>query len=174
MNLLVMFFVTFVAALMQAVLPAWIVMGQAKVPALAALVVYYALARERREMLVAAILAGLVQDGLGLIPFGYSPFAFCLMGLLIARFKELVFVHETLTHMLFGLLMGAGSVMVIYLLLVSTGLIDLPVATALLKASGTALLGAIATPLIFLGCARMDRLMGLAEGSEGASWQVYP
>ena len=174
MNLLVMFFVTFAAALIQAVVPAWGALGQAKVPALAAVVVYYALARERREMIAAAIFAGMVQDGLGLIPFGYSSFAFFLMGLLIAQSKDLVFVHETLTHMLFGLLMGAGSVVVIYLLLASTSLIELPVATALLKASGSALLGAVATPLIFLGCARMDRLMGLAAGSEGSSWQVYP
>jgi len=173
MNLLVMLFLMVAGALIQAVIPASPALGLAKVPALAAIVVYYALARHRRDMLWAAILAGLVQDGLGLIPFGYSSFAFCVMGLMIARFKELVFVHEMLTHMIFGVLMAAGYTLILFVLLTSTGLIEMPVSQAFHKAFGGALLGAAATPLIFHGCARMDRLMGLVETSD-TSWQEIP
>jgi rod shape-determining protein MreD len=172
-NLMVMLFVMMCGALIQAVLPASPALGQAKVPALAAIVVYYALARSRRDMLWAAIVAGLVQDGLGLTPFGYSSFAFCLMAVMITRFKELVFVHEMLTHMLFGVLMAAGSTLILFVLLTSTGLIEMPVAQAFHKAFGGALLGAVATPLIFHGCAHMDRLMGLVETSD-TSWQELP
>ncbi len=173
MNLLVMLFLLMCGAVIQAVIPASPALGQAKVPALAAIVVYYALARQRGDMLWAAILAGLVQDGLGLIPFGYSSFAFCLMALMIARFKDLVFVHETLTHMIFGVLMAAGSTLILFVLLTFTGLIQMPVAQALHKAAGGALLGAVATPLIFHGCVRMDRLMGLVESSD-SSWHELP
>jgi len=173
MNLLVMLFLMVCGALVQAVIPASPALGQAKVPALAAIVVYYALARQRRDLLWAAILAGLMQDGLGLIPFGYSSFAFCVMGLMLARFKDLVFVHETLTHMMFGVLMAAGSTFVLFVLLTSTGLIDMSSSQAFHKACGSALLGAAATPLIFHGCARMDGLMGLVETSD-TSWQEIP
>lgn len=173
MNLLVMLFLMIGGALIQAVVPASPALGQAKVPALAAIVVYYALARQRSDMLWAAIMAGLIQDGLGLIPFGYSSFALCLMGLMVARFKDLVFVHEMLTHMLFGVLMAVGSTLILFVLLTSTGLIEMPVSQAFHKAFGAALLGAVATPLIFRGCTRMDRLMGLVETSD-TSWQEIP
>lgn len=173
MNLLVMVCIVVCAAIIQAIIPASPALGQATVPALASVVVYYALARHRADMLWAAVLAGLLQDGLGLIPFGYSSCAFCLMGAMIARFKELVFVHEMLTHLLFGVLMAAGTTLLLFVLLTSTGLIEMPVLQAFHKAFGSALLGAVATPLIFHGCARMDRLMGLVESSD-TSWYGIP
>lgn len=173
MNALVLLVVTTLAALVQAIVPAWSGLGQAKVPALAAMVVYYALARHRRDLLWAAIVAGLVQDGMGLIPFGYSSFVFCVTGLIMARFKDLVFVQEQVTHMLFGALMAFGSTFFLYGLLFSTDLVQMPVSQALHKAAGSALLGAVATPLLFHGCARLDRLMGLVDASE-SSWQKVP
>lgn len=170
MNVLVMLTLTTVAALLQAVVPSSPSLGQANVPALAAVVVYYALARDRRDLVAIAILAGLIQDGMGLIPFGYSPVAFGVMGLLISKSKELVFVHEVLTHMLFGILMAVGSTCILYLLLTSTNLIDLRVSQALHRVAGSALVGAVATPLIFRGCAHLDRLMGLVESTD-SPWQ---
>lgn len=170
MNGLVMAFLLIAAALLQAVSPAAVLLGQARWPALAAVVVYYALARERRDWLWAAVLAGLIQDGMGLIPFGYSSFAFCLLAVSIARFRDVVFVHEAVTHMLFGGWMAAGSTLILYLLLTSTGLIALSVGQGLHKVAGAALLGVIVTPLTFYGCARMDQLLGLV-GSADSSWR---
>lgn len=170
MNGMVMCVLLTGAALIQAVIPSSPALGQAKVPALAAIVVYYALARDRRALLWAAIGAGLIQDGMGLIPFGYSSFVFTLMGSVIARFKDIVFVHETLTHMLFGIVMAVGSTFLLYLLLTSTGLIEMYASQAMQKAFGSALLGAIATPILFRGCARMDQLMGVVESTD-SKWQ---
>ncbi len=170
MNALVMGFILTVAALVQAVVPAPPWLGQAKLPALAAVVVYYTLARERRDWLWAAIMAGLLQDGMSLIPFGYSSFAFGLLAIHIARFRDVVFVHESITHMLFGSWMAAGSTLVLYVLLTSTGLIEWTVGQAGHKAVGAAALGLVATPWIFYGCARLDRLMGLVESTD-SSWQ---
>ncbi len=173
MNLLVMIFVLSLAALVQAVIPSSPLLGQAQVPAIGAVVVYYALARKRSDLIIAAIVAGVIQDGMGLIPFGYSSLAFGLVGVLIARFKEIVFVHEVLTHMLFGLLMASITVWVTYILLTSTGLIELPASFAFLKMCGSALLGALVTPLIFRACAWMDQLMGLVESSD-STWHELP
>lgn len=170
MNTLVLLFLIAVGALVQAMIPAIPELGLAKVPVLAAIVVYYALVRERRDLLWAAICAGLVQDAMGLIPFGYSPVAFGISGWMIARFKDLVFVHEVLTHMMFGLLMAALSTCVLFFLLTSTGLIEMTVSHALHKVAGTALLGAVITPLAFLGCSRLDRLMGLVDVPD-STWQ---
>lgn len=170
MNLLVMLTLTMIAALIQAVVPSSPALGQAKIPALAAIVVYYALARERRDLLMVVIIAGFVQDGMGLIPFGYSPVAFGVMGFMISKCKEIVFVHEVLTHMLFGVLVAAGTTCVLFILLTSTSLIDLHVSQAFHKIAGSALLGAVTTPLVFRGCAHLDRLMGLVESTD-STWQ---
>ncbi len=170
MNALVMLSLTILAALLQAVIPSFPRLGQANIPALAAIVVYYALARDRRDLITVAILAGLIQDGMGLIPFGYSPVAFGVMGVLISKCKELVFVHELLTHMLFGILMAVGSTLILYILLTSTNLIDLRASQALHRVAGSALLGAVATPILFRGCAHLDRMMGLVESTD-SPWQ---
>ena len=165
----VMLSVIMLAALAQAVLPGTPWLGHAKVPALMAVVVYYALARDRSDWLAAAILAGLVQDGMGLMPFGYSSFAFCVMALMVARFKDLVFVHETVTHMLFGLLTAAGVTFILYLLLRTGGGLEMGFGSALHKVMGTALLGAVVTPVIFMGCAHLDQLMGVVAPTD-TSW----
>ena len=170
MNGLVMLVLILGGALVQVVIPGSTALGSAKIPALAAIVVYYALARRRRDMLWAAVLAGMVQDGMGLIPFGYSSFAYCALGLMIARCKELVFVHEMITHMLLGFLMAFGATLLSFFLLTSTGLIEMNVSQAFHKAFGGALLGAVATPFVFRVCERLDRLMGLVESRDSA-WQ---
>lgn len=170
MNTLVMLSLTTLAALLQAVVPSFPSLGQANIPALAAVVVYYALARDRRDLIVVAILAGFIQDGMGLIPFGYSPVAFGLMGVLISKSKELVFVHEVITHMLVGILMAVGSTLILYLLLTSTNLIELRTSQALHRIAGSALLGTVATPVLFRGCAQLDHLMGLVESLD-SRWQ---
>lgn len=173
MNLVVMAVLITGAALLQAVLPGVPWLGHAKVPALGAVVVYYALARERSDWIWASVMAGLVQDGMGFMPFGYSPFGFCITALMVSRFKELVFVHEKITHMMFGFLMGAVSTVILFILLSSTNLIAMSVPHALHKALGSAALGAVATPFIFHACARLDACMGLVESST-SSWRELP
>lgn len=158
------------AALLQAVLPGTPWLGHAKVPALMAVVVYYALARDRSAWLTAAIIAGLVQDGMGFIPFGYSSFAFCVMALMVARFKDLVFVHEAITHMLFGLLAAAGVTLILFILLRTGSQLHMGMGAGLHKTLGTALLGAVATPILFLACAHMDQLMGVVAPTD-TSWR---
>jgi len=170
MNVVVLFFMLACGAVAQAVIPVWTSAAQAKAPVLMAMVVYYGLARDGRTLLWAAIVAGLMQDGLGSVPFGYSSVVFCATGWLVARFKDVVFAHEAFTHMLFGALAGAAHTFLLYLLLNGTDLLYMPFAVAFQKAMGTALLGALLTPFIFMWCAALDRKMGLVEEVD-TSWR---
>jgi len=170
MNFTVMLFVLACGAVVQAVIPIWTSAAQAKAPVLAAMVVYYALARDGRTLLWAAILAGLMQDGLGSVPFGFSSVTFCLMGWLVARFKDVVFAHEAFTHMLFGAFAGFVQTMCMYVLLSGANLLDMAFVVVLQKALATALLGAALTPLVFAGCSVMDKKMGLVEVQD-TSWR---
>ena len=92
-------------------------LGQANAPILLGLVLYYALAHSRGTMLQAAIFAGLLQDALGMIPLGYSSFCFCVVALVVSKFKDMVFVHELVTHMLFGALASGAVTLALYGLL---------------------------------------------------------
>lgn len=173
MKALVLFSFMIMAAVLQAVLPSWPLLGQAKPPILAAMVVYYALSRSPVEMFWAAMLAGLMQDGLGLIPFGYSSFSFCIMGGIVSRYKEMVFVHESLTHLLFGMVVAGGHTLILYLLLSSAGLLNLSFGQALHKTGGSALLGMLITPVIFQACAIVSEKLGLTVRSEAKWHEIF-
>lgn len=160
MNLVVMLFALICGAVLQAVTPAWPLFGQAKAPILLAFVLYYALARTRGQLLQAAILAGILQDGLGMIPFGYSSFAFCMAGLAVSRFKDVVFVYQYVTHVLFGALSAFGVTLMMYILLASTNQLSLVGGSMALKLAGSFVLGGVLTPIVFKVGATLDGLVG--------------
>ncbi len=173
MNLLVMLFVLVCAAVAQAVVPSSPALGEAPLPMLLAVLMYYGLARDLRLMLFAGILGGFLQDGLSLMPLGYSSFAYCLAGWTMSRFKDIVFVHETVTHMLFGALGAAGATLVSYALISTTGLQDYPAVAALHKAGGAFILGAIVAPIVFRVSKRFDQWVGNV-GEKELSWSSIP
>ena len=152
MKILLMLLALVAAAILQAVFPTWRWTGQATAPILLGVVMYYALSHSRATMLQAAILAGLLQDALGMIPLGYSSFCFCMVGLGVSKFKDMVFVHELVTHMIFG---GLAS-----------GLVTLRPAWAFLKITGSLLLGALIVPLECEVLTSLDRMMGTVGTEE--------
>lgn len=168
MTWLSMLFVLGAAALLQALTPCWSWLGQAAFPFLLSAVVYYALARTRAPLLLAALAAGLLQDALSAIPLGYSSFCFCVAGALIGSFREEVFAGQWLTHMLFGALAGALATALLYVLLTAAGVLELAWWRAGFKVAGAALLGALVTPPVCAGLHAMERLLGLAVAEEEA------
>ena len=120
---LLMFMAVIVGAVAQAVFPTFRWLGQANAPILLGLVLYYALAHSRGTMLQAAIFAGLLQDALGTIPLGYSSFCFCIVALVVSKFKDMVFAHKLVTHMLFGALASGAVTLALYGLLATAGLV---------------------------------------------------
>lgn len=163
MNLLVLLFNLIAAAMLQALWPPWAWLGQAPIPFLLGLALFYALAHSEGWMLAAAIGAGLLQDALGEIPLGVSPFCFCLAGLLVARFKAAVFEHDLLPLLLFGAVASAAVSLALALLLRQQELIA-PLGLLALagKTLGAGLLGAVVVPVECHLLRALDHLLGTA------------
>lgn len=161
MNRLVMVVSLCLCAMVQAILPPWLAMGQAKAPLLLAGVVYYALTRTSLQMAEAAVLAGILQDSLGPIPLGYSVLAFLGVALLVNQFRERIFADHFFTHVMIGVAASAMVSMVLYVLLVSGGYrTGVPFSFVLSKALGMSLLGIVAFPLVFHLIREMDDRLG--------------
>jgi rod shape-determining protein MreD len=166
LNLLVMLVAVTVGAVLQAALPTLSVLGNAPAPVLTGVVLYYALLRERGVLLVAAVVGGLVQDALGLVPLGYSSFGYCLIGLAARGLRDAVLVRQWTTHVLFG---AAGNVALQFFLafvLLANGTVQPAWLWLLAKLIGALLGGAIVVPFVFRGIAALDRLVGNVEAEE--------
>jgi rod shape-determining protein MreD len=163
---LLMYFVLVVAAVLQAVFPTWRWLGYANAPILLGVALYYALEHSHGMMLQAAILAGLVQDALCMIPLGYSSFCFLVAAVIASRFRDIVFVHELATHTLFGALASGGVTLALYGLLGKDNLVILRPAWALWRVAGSIALGAVLIPLEFEILEASDRMLGNIEEKE--------
>ncbi len=160
MTTLLMFMAILVGAVAQAVFPTFYWLGQVNAPVLLGLVIYYALAHSRGTMLQAAIFAGLLQDALCMIPLGYSSFCFCIVAVVVSNFKDMVFVHESFTHMMFGAIASGAVTLALYGLLSAAGLVSLAPGWVFLKGVGSVLLGAILVPFEFEFIEGLDRMLG--------------
>jgi rod shape-determining protein MreD len=154
------------SAVMQALLPGFLVLGQAKFPFLLAVVLYHALNRGAPVMLAVAVLAGFLQDSLSPVPLGYSPFCFCVIGALTARFRDTVLTEAFVTQAFFGALTGCCATVMLYVLLVREGLVHVPFRIVVLKMFGSAVLGSVSVPFVFLVMGRLDRLVGNVKEAE--------
>jgi rod shape-determining protein MreD len=160
MRWLVMIFVVIAGAIIQMFVPPIVLLGQAKVPFLVALVIYYALSHDTDYMLVAAFLAGLLQDVMSPIPLGYSSFCFCVIGLVAGRFRNIVMTESLLPAVLFGASAAMVAVLASYLLLVKDQLVSCTFWWLLLKLTGAGILGGVCAPAVFWLVGRLDLMVG--------------
>ena len=175
MTLIVMALGLIVCAMLQSAIPAIAVLGEATVPAVQALVLYYALVRPPWTLLVSALAGGVLLDSLSLgVPLGVSTFCFAIAGVFAARFRHLVFSDSFVTASVFG----AGTAVVIqavtYLMLWSKGLVSLPVWWVLLKVAGSGVLAAVVSPLIFAVMRKVDRMVGNIQYVEDFDGEHQP
>jgi rod shape-determining protein MreD len=149
------------AGLIQDFIPGVLVLGQVKAPILLSLVLYYALAHSRTTLLWAAILGGILQDSLSLVPIGYSALTFCLVGLWLRRFREVLFTQSLATAILVG---GVGHLLVL-------GLIQILLrlgedwgggswGSALMRLLGALIMGMVTTPVVWWLARAMDERVG--------------
>jgi rod shape-determining protein MreD len=157
---LIMILVTIVAAVAQLQFSPFGWLAQSKVPLLLAVVLYYSLTRELTAVLVSAAIAGFLQDALCEIPLGYSMICFCVVGLVVNRFREYVITDSAITTVFFGIAAGTLVTMVLHMMLSSRGLVFFSFGKSVLKIFGTGLLCMIATPCVFVGIRSLDRLVG--------------
>ncbi len=151
------------ATLLQALLPGFAVLGHARFPVLLGVVLYYALHHKLWIVIAAAFTAGMLQDGLGFVPLGYSSILFCIVALVAARYRQLVLSDAAITAIFFG---GIASFMVsfaLYLLLKTGGYISCSGTTALVRILGSGLLGTITVPVVFICMKHLYLALDLQE-----------
>ena len=169
MNFIVMLLLLLSAAALQTLQPTLVFMGQAKAPLLPAVTLYYALRREKSRMLLAALLAGMIQDGTSLIPMGVSSACFAVMGLVVSRFAHVV----TRDHPLSLSLIGGGAGVLLCLSLWAwlswSGAIRYGAGWALTKTFWTAVLGMWTAPLVYLAACGLDGYAGNIQTRESVS-----
>jgi len=163
---MVMVFMTAVCGLIQAALPPFASLGEAKVPLLLAAVVYYALNYDSGSAAVAALFAGVVHDVMSLMPLGQTSAVFLVVALVCGRFRRFVHGYEIHTTSLFG---GAASLICVfagYRLLANEGLVTISVGKLWYKAFGTFVLGLICTPFVCLAIRKIDAFVGNVATTE--------
>lgn len=145
---IVMLLSLFLGALFQQVLPAWPVFGGMKPPILAALCVHYALRRGKKDMWIAVLVAAALHDGLNLGTFGPALLAFPALGIAARQIRNEVFADGLFTQLFFGAVAGFFTTFVTLLLYTASGQRPFGMGTALLRLTGSLLLGMLVLPLI--------------------------
>jgi len=171
MTALNMTFLLLAAGVLQSLLPAFAWLGSAKPPILLAVALYYAVLHERPAMVAAALLAGVIQDSLSLLPMGYSALAFTLLGWLAHQSRQVVFRESLVTAGLLGAVGGMASTLLLCLMLVLGG--DYVVGSVfwvIRKIIGAGLLGLLTMPLVWRGATALDRLVGVLEPEQQQTW----
>lgn len=167
MTVAIMIFLLLVGGLLQSLIPAAAVLGLSKPPFLMAVALYYALAHPRGTAVIAAILAGVMQDSMSLLPVGYSALCFVIFGVILAETREKLFGDSLFTVAILGASLGALTTLGLYLMLSLNALADsIPFWWVVLKMGGTALLGLGAAPLVWSAAAALERQVGLTYVGE--------
>ncbi len=161
-----MIFLLVCGAVLQAIVPTGPAMGQVRLPVLLGLVIYYSLLKPRKTALNAALLAGLLQDALSMIPLGFSSFCFILTAWIINSWREEVFTRHWLTHMLLGLAAVPANLLVMFVLLTQARVLVLPWSGLLLKLWGSIVTGAIFVPLVCRAAETLEVKLGMLEARE--------
>jgi len=162
-----MIFLLLGGGLLQSLIPATALLGLAKPPFLMAVSLYYALAHPRGMAVMAAILAGVIQDSMSLLPVGYSALCFVIFGVFLAETREKLFGDSLFTVAILGASLGALTTLGIFLMLSLNSLADsIPFWWVALKMAGTALLGLGVAPLVWWLAAALERHVGLTYVGE--------
>jgi rod shape-determining protein MreD len=157
---LVMFFVSVVCGLLQALLPPSAVLGQAKLPLLLAVTVYYALNHNTATASVSALMCGTIHDLMSFIPLGQTAVVYLFAAILAGRFRRLVHGDEIHTTAMFGGLAAFICTLISYRLLARIDLVSISAGKLWYKAAGGLVLGAVSSPFVCLFLHKIDSMVG--------------
>jgi rod shape-determining protein MreD len=170
MTAMVMAFLLMLAGVLQSLIPAADWLASSKTPFLLAVAIYYSLTHTRGVTATAAILAGVMQDSLSRIPVGYSAFCFVGFALGVHHLRGVLFRDSLVTVAVLGAGLGALTKLALYaMLLLGTDTVSVPLWWLLLSMAGSALLGLLVAPLVWLVAGMLERLVGIehADDDEG-------
>ncbi len=151
------------ATLTQALLPGPAFLAGARFPLLLGIVLYYALNHKAWIVIIVAFTAGMLQDGLSMVPLGYSALLFCVAALVAGRYRQLVLSEAAVTASFFGGVTNLVVSLILYALLSHNGDIVCPGGTAAIRIVSSGLLGAVTVPAVFLIMTRLHRELDLQE-----------
>lgn len=156
-----MFLIVLAAGLVQDLVPTAFLAGGVKLPLLFAVTLYYALRHTFTIALVAAILAGVFQDSLSLVPLGYSSFLFGVFVLVFQRLRESLHGRLWQVAAVSGAVgYGIFIVLMQLLLTVTTEYITGPTWFFWMRVGTASLLGAVITPLVWMAARHLDEVLG--------------
>jgi rod shape-determining protein MreD len=166
MNLALLVFALVVGAAVQSLLPTIAWAGGAPVPVLAALSLGYALRAPEGFALAAALVAGLVQDGVSLMPLGYSSFGFAVVTLILLGQRDIMVVDSWFTHLVLGVAAGLAVQAMIAGFLTLSGRASFAPGFMVARMLGGGLLLGLLTPLVIPLLRQMEVVLGLAGDGE--------
>lgn len=158
-------FILMIGTLLQSLPPLFSWWGTSTFPVLAAIVVYFALYRTTGLMLSAALLAGLFQDSLSLMPIGYSSFCFAASAFIIQKYRGVIVTQSALTHMVITAVVQGGVTIFLAVMLLKDGFIPWRPGWLLLKVPAAMMMGLIIGPLVIAAVRALEEKLGLIEGN---------
>jgi rod shape-determining protein MreD len=168
MHRILMLLLIALGALLQQVLPGSSLYGGIKPPIVAAIVLYFALRCENKEMWIAILCAAILHDGLDLGSFGPSLLSFPAVGLAAYRIRNDIFADGLVSQLVLGALLGLFTTVVALMVYSATGQREaypLMVIVRLISAAG---LGMITLPLVSRAISRVEASL---PKRKGYGWQ---
>lgn len=167
MTAAIMVFLLLAGALFQSLMPPMAWLGLSKPPVLPAVALYYALVHPRGMAVVAAILAGVIQDTMSLFPVGTSALCLVVVGLVVVETRETMFRDSLVTVAVLGAVSAAFTTLGLYAMLSLNSLtVGTPPWWVALKAGGNALLGLVAAPAVWWLASTLEQHVGLTVEDE--------
>lgn len=167
MKVAILLFLLLVGGLLQSLVPALPWLGLSKPPFLMAVALYSVLVHTRATAVVTAILAGVMQDSLSLIPVGYSSLCLVVFVLVLSATRATLFRDSPVTVAALGAVAGALMTLGLYLMLsVTDRVVHLPAGWVALKMVGGALQGLVTAPLVWWLASSLEHHVGLTAEEE--------
>lgn len=136
--------------------------GFARPPILALVVAYFALTHSVPMMLFAALLGGILSDGIGSLPLGITSLAFATVGTGLHYYRHTVFSGKPVTNIFFGAVIGISVPFIIFALLLLLGRTPycFQISLFFLKIIGTMIYGAVFFPVTYVLLKRLELITG--------------
>jgi len=151
-----------IGIILEQFMPSSVFMGFARPPVLALIVAYYALNHSAPMMLAAALLGGILSDGISSLPLGTNPLAFAAIGAVLHHYRGTVFSGKIVTNIVFGAVIGMSVTLILFMLLLFLGQThySLQPRMIFLRIIGTMIYGAVFSPVIYALLERLELLTG--------------